>query len=1034
MQENLKRLTKLFIFCLFCCLSFPLFQFPEHNFNISKVGEWGGFNSLYYDVAITGKYAYCVGYYGLDIVDISSPSSPQLVASYPDSSTGYEYYVRVVGVNNRAYILVNQYPFGRLYIMDISNPTTPSLWGSIPLSGYGKSLCIKGQYAYVGTGDKGTIDIIDISGSTPPTTIITYTAGWPVWNIHVSGDYLYATASSLDSGVKILDISEPTSPSFVSEIKSQDGYYYVSDIFTAGNYAYFFAYNKGLIIYDISIPQSPKKVGEYLDYETYYRLQVEDSLAFALDYDKLTIFDVSNPSNPVLKIEYKYPGCELRGVHCEGNLAYIADYGRGLRIVDTSDPANPLYLGSLEYYGTANAITGKGKYLYSGKSYGLHIMDISDPTSPTHQSFVETENSIASLAIKDSYVFVLMGDYRAWSPCYLQVYNVFNPLSPTLVAEVSLGEYTYYDLISIHGNYAYASGEINGERSFKIFDISDPTSPKQTSELSVSGQSLCFKGKYAYLLSLSSLTVLDISSPSSPRVTNTISLDNDVSVYAEDMAIKGNYAYIVADNTGILLYDLSNPVSPSLVKHYKGNLHFIHIKSEGNYAYLADENNGLLNVIDISNPLLPTLMGYQKHKYEWVIRALMVQSGIIYCQYSGYLMIFRFQPDESPPQITLDRDALYFSAVTGGAGSPSQSVWVEVQGAGSLYWWTSTDEYWLDYSTSSLYDNTGSDEIKVSVDADYLVPGSYTGTLSVDSNVSFFDPNAAIVVPVYLQIYDPTETNVPFGEMATPLNNSVVSGSVPFTGWALDDIGVQAVKLYLVTGKTLNLVGDAVFVAGARPDVESAYHDYPMAYKAGWGYMMLTNFLPNGGNGTYIIRAVATDMEGNSVTLGNKTIHVDNANAVKPFGAIDTPEQGGLASGNNYINFGWVLTPQPNFIPKDGSTIRVWVDGKSLGNPVYNRYRSDIHTLFPGYNNSSGAGGNFSLDTTKYSNGVHTIQWTASDNAGNTDGIGSRYFTIQNSQTWNAAGTKDSSGRRRHCLVEADTVTPVWIKKGFAVD
>ncbi|NIM13035.1 MAG: hypothetical protein GTO45_12990, partial [Candidatus Aminicenantes bacterium] len=165
---------------------------------------------------------------------------------------------------------------------------------------------------------------------------------------------------------------------------------------------------------------------------------------------------------------------------------------------------------------------------------------------------------------------------------------------------------------------------------------------------------------------------------------------------------------------------------------------------------------------------------------------------------------------------------------------------------------------------------------------------------------------------------------------------------------------------------------------------------------AGWGYMMLTNFLPNSGNGTFEIHAVVTDFAGKTTTLGTKTIHCDNANAVKPFGAIDTPTQGGTASGSSFINWGWVLTPPPNHIATDGSTINVYVDGVNLGHPNYNIYRSDIAALFPGYANSNGAVGYFYLDTTAYANGVHTIQWTARDSGGNSDGIGSRYFSISN--------------------------------------
>jgi hypothetical protein len=201
-----------------------------------------------------------------------------------------------------------------------------------------------------------------------------------------------------------------------------------------------------------------------------------------------------------------------------------------------------------------------------------------------------------------------------------------------------------------------------------------------------------------------------------------------------------------------------------------------------------------------------------------------------------------------------------------------------------------------------------------------------------------------------------------------------------------------------------------------------------MNYKAGWGYMMLTNFLPNGGNGTFKIHAIAADMEGHQVTLGVKTIIVDNMNAVKPFGAIDSPVPGGIASGSNFRNAGWVLTPMPNAIPTNGSSILVFVDGVSLGNPTYNIYRPDIANLFSGYANSDGAHAYFHFDTTGYANGVHTIAWFATDDAGNSDGIGSRYFSIQNSGT--ASGVMD----RDLSKLPADWSGPVGVIKGHCPD
>jgi hypothetical protein len=74
----------------------------------------------------------------------------------------------------------------------------------------------------------------------------------------------------------------------------------------------------------------------------------------------------------------------------------------------------------------------------------------------------------------------------------------------------------------------------------------------------------------------------------------------------------------------------------------------------------------------------------------------------------------------------------------------------------------------------------------------------------------------------------------------------------------------------------------------------------------------------------------------------------------------------------------------------------VYIDGIGVGRPVYNNYRSDIATAFPGYANSNGAIGYYALNTTSLANGTHTIAWTVADNLGNTEGIGSRFFTVQN--------------------------------------
>ncbi|MCP5055026.1 MAG: hypothetical protein GY940_48115 [bacterium] len=375
--------------------------------------------------------------------------------------------------------------------------------------------------------------------------------------------------------------------------------------------------------------------------------------------------------------------------------------------------------------------------------------------------------------------------------------------------------------------------------------------------------------------------------------------------------------------------------------------------------------------------------------------------------------------------VGVNRTTLYFSAVVSGSKTGNQTVWVSNTGSGTLNWTAGANKSWLSVSPSS---GTNGGSVTVSVDHSGLSAGSYSGTVTVsDSNTT-----SSKTVTVNLTVINSGAEEAPFGSFSTPVSGSTVSSSIAVTGWVIDDIGVSRVEIS--NGDTY--VGDAVFVEGARPDVENAYPGYPNNYRAGWGYMMLTNFLPGGGNGTYTLYADAIDTSGNVVTLGSKTITVDNANAVKPFGAIDAPGQGGTASGASFVNWGWVLTPQPNMIPTSGSTIKVWVNGVNKGSPAYNNYRSDIATLFPSYANSNGAIGYKYLDTTGYDNGIHTIQWTATDDDGNSDGIGSRYFNIQNSGNDAARGRRayrPSSGVFRGDLskLKTDVSLRVRFKTGY---
>jgi len=406
-------------------------------------------------------------------------------------------------------------------------------------------------------------------------------------------------------------------------------------------------------------------------------------------------------------------------------------------------------------------------------------------------------------------------------------------------------------------------------------------------------------------------------------------------------------------------------------------------------SWTASSNAGFLTITSGSSGT-----GSGSVTYQVAANSGPTRSGTLTIADQSFTVI---ETGTTSPVLTLSQSTLHFG-YSGSLMTSPQTVTITFAGGSSIAWTASSNQPNILVSPGSGSGN-GTFQITASAGGSGIVTVTAAGASNSPKQIQVNVLSAA--------------SGSPFGSFDTPPNNTTgIAGAIPVTGWALDNIGVTSVGIYRdrIAGETpgsngLVFVGDAIFVPGARPDVESTYPNAPLNYRGGWGYMLLTNMLPNSGgssgsgNGTYNLHAIAMNAAGATQDLGTRTITVDNAQASKPFGTIDTPTQGGSVSGSAFVNYGWALTQNPNLIPTDGSTLMVFVDGASLGHPTYNQYRSDIATLFPGLANSNGAVGFFYIDATTLANGMHTISWMATDSAGHADGLGSRYFTVLNSGT-----------------------------------
>jgi hypothetical protein len=347
-------------------------------------------------------------------------------------------------------------------------------------------------------------------------------------------------------------------------------------------------------------------------------------------------------------------------------------------------------------------------------------------------------------------------------------------------------------------------------------------------------------------------------------------------------------------------------------------------------------------------------------------------------------------------RLALQHDALRFSIVSGKGPAlvtdpQTVNVWTS---SPSTSWVATADQPWVRVTPTS---GIGSGALTVAVvdgRASGLPPGPSKAVVRVTGirGVETLEVTATRFVA--------GTTRRPTGAVDSPLAlTQGVTGSLPWSGWAIDDVQVAAVRLFRnpVQGEPAGaeiLVGDAVLVDGIRPDVELAHPDYPFAFRAGFSFLLLTNLLPGRGNGTFTFHVYAVDKEGQSAKLGTRTITCRNATSTTPFGILDTPRPGETISTGSYASFAWALTPQPDAIT-DGSSINVLVDGRTAGLPSCCRLRPDIQAAFPGYRNTGAALGGLTLDTSSYGNGLHTITWVVTDTGGHTDAIGSHFFRLE---------------------------------------
>jgi len=509
-------------------------------------------NNLY----IEGDYAYLATWNGFVLVDVSSPSIPQLVRTFNEFSNCNGIFVK----NGYVYLLSSE---KRIMIVGARNPSQPKKIIEISVPEVPEEVYVEENYLYVANRSKGLL-IYDISDLENPTKVNEFGGSVYFQGVVVENGYAYVANSY--NGVMILDVTDPTNPFFLTTVG--DGVYgkriRAERLYLRGRYLYIAGREDGLQIIDVSNPSKPSIVGSYVRCSTPWDVVVKDNFAYTANLDKgVSVIDISIPDNPTIVTNISTGG-QAQGITTIGNYLYVSD--NMLQIIDVTNPIQPRIVKHLNVDNSTPRKTFiKDNYAYLAGGNGFCILNASNPENPALLSHILKNESFNDVFVNGDYAYLI-------SESKLTLVNIQDPNNPVKVSEWISPEQVRFNGISLKNNYAYLTDDGYG-KGLAIVDVNDPRKPelvKYFCNLSwgVNYAAIEINGDVAYISRYGyNLVILDISDPLNPVTIKDYvpEYPKYPSYFSHGIYYKDNYVYLVPIFDGLVIIDVSDLSKPNLI-------------------------------------------------------------------------------------------------------------------------------------------------------------------------------------------------------------------------------------------------------------------------------------------------------------------------------------------------------------------------------------------------------------------------------------------------------------------------------------
>jgi hypothetical protein len=564
------------------------------------------------DVAVSGAHAYVAAQdSGIVVIDISDARSPRIVGKAITPAAALD----VAVIDGHAYVAAGD---SGLVVIDVANPASPLIVGRIRTPYPAVQVAAAGQYVYLGElkEAQGVVQVIDITNPAGPEvrgqvvvegmTDVT-ASGTRVYVVGI-GSFIYGSWSSFQT----IDASNPRNPRITGGLGLPYNPWamYLGGLAVSGSHAYVADGYEGVQVIDIA--QKPRIVGSVSTGGCYYNVAVSGALAYAVksgfNGGELQAIDVSIPGSPRVLATTGTPTWPNEVALPENggwSHVFVVDGSDGphasLHVFDFTGLRTPSIVGSYDAGEMCFRLDVQDNIAYLAAYYtGIRLIDVSDPRSPWLRGIVDTPDMAVAVAVSGAYAYVADG-WAGLQVIHSGAYVVGGVGMPGFAADVALS-----------GNSAYVVTEGSPSR-LQVVDIADPGAPGLLGSVELPGvaNGVAVSGARAYVANADGLIIVDIADPANPRIMGSV----DIPGRSSGVVVLGTLVYVAAAESGLQVVDVADPGNPRIVNTVDTLGQLSSVSISGKYLYAADWLDGLI-VFDIADPRNPRTLGGLGNNHE----------------------------------------------------------------------------------------------------------------------------------------------------------------------------------------------------------------------------------------------------------------------------------------------------------------------------------------------------------------------------------------------------------------------------------